>query len=147
VADELDWRARRAHAVSAHAEAENRRRAADTARAWDLVARFVAEATAKGLPTVPLTALAYNGRTRYRTGLRGWYLKPDRSIAVTPDGEFYVLSVPASLRARFAGATVQPADPPLVIGVGARDGESVALDALLRLVLDAGEAGTQPPIR
>ncbi len=137
--DEGEWRERRARAVTAHAEAENRRRAADTARARELVARFVAQATARNLRTVPLVALAYNGRTRYRTGLRGWYLKPDRSIAVTPAGEFYVLSVPPSVRARFTGATVRPADPPLIVGVGARDGESIALDALLRLRLEAGD--------
>jgi hypothetical protein len=36
------------------------------------------------------------------------------------------------------GVTLRPADPPLQVGAGARDGESIALDVLLTMRLDAG---------
>jgi len=50
-------------------------------------------------------------------------------------GSFYVLGVPSSLRALLTGVTLSPSDPPIVLGKGGRDGESVALDALLELRL------------
>ena len=108
-------------------------------QARQLVAEFARAAQERGLPTTDLTARAYNGRTRYRTGLRGWYVRADRSLAVGTDGEWYVLSVPASLRARLTGVTLQPQQPRLIVGEGARDGESMPLQALLQRRLDAGE--------
>ncbi|MFC0529593.1 hypothetical protein [Phytohabitans kaempferiae] len=129
--DRDDWQRRRRHAVTVHAEAEERRRAAEVSRARAMVADFVRRARERGLPTEPLVARAYTGHGRYRTGLRGWYLKADKSIAVAEDGSFYLLGVPASLRARFAGVTLQPDDPPLVVGQGGRDGESIPLATLL----------------
>ena len=54
------------------------------------------------------------------------------------DGEFYVLTVPSSLRARFAGAEVTPSLPRLVIGAGGGDGETFPLAQLLERRLDAG---------
>jgi hypothetical protein len=103
------------------------------------VADFARAAHARGLRLTALTARAYNGRATYRTGLRGWYLRPDRSLAVGADGGFYVLTVPASLRARVTGVVVQPQDPRLIVGEGGRDGESMPLQALLRQRLDAGD--------
>ena len=46
-----------------------------------------------------LVARSYDGRHRYRTGLRGWYLRPDEGIAVAENANFYVLAVRGSLRA------------------------------------------------
>ena len=46
------------------------------------MADFARAAHARGLRLTALTARAYNGRATYRTGLRGWYLRPDRSLAV-----------------------------------------------------------------
>jgi hypothetical protein len=60
-------------------------------------------------------------------------------IAVGTDGGYYVLSVPASLRARITGVTIEPQDPRLIVGEGARDGESVPLKTLLQMRLDAGD--------
>jgi hypothetical protein len=134
------WREQRHRAVTAHTTADNRRRVAEAEQAGKLIAEFASRARSAGLRVSALTALAYNGRTRYRTGLRGWYLNPARSLAVTEDGQFYILSVPTSLRARFAGAVLEPAEPRLVIGVGARDGDSIRLPALLELRLAAGDA-------
>lgn len=135
------WAEQRAFAVARHAAARERRRAAESEQARRLVADFVREARERGLRTTALTARGYNGRGTYRTGLHGWYVRADRSMAVGTDGEFYLLTVPASLRARLTGATVQPQVPRLIIGEGARDGESMPLHALLRKRLDAGDAG------
>ena len=64
----------------------------------------------------------------------GWYLRRDETVAVDTDGEFYVLTAPSSLAARFArGAPRSRRDPPLVLGAGGKDGESLDLvDALAR---------------
>ena len=127
------WRARRRDAAGEHAEALVRRQAAQTAAARGLIEDFVREATARNLPSRPLTARSYDGRARYRTPLRGWYLRLNESVAVGTDGEFYILTVPASLRSRWRGATPVPGDPPLILGKGGRDGESIDLaDALDR---------------
>jgi hypothetical protein len=140
VSQEESWAQRRRDAAAEHAAAQERRRAAESERARALVADFVAEARARGLPTTSLTARAYDGRSTYRTGLTGWYVRRNHTIGVGEDGEFYVLSVPTSWRARFRGATVAPSDPPLVVGAGGRDGESIGLADLLRQRLDADNA-------
>ncbi|MDQ7905913.1 hypothetical protein RB614_15455 [Phytohabitans sp. ZYX-F-186] len=135
--DQAGWHRRRRHAVTVHAAAEERRRAVEISQARALVADFVRRARARDLPTQPLVARAYSGRGRYRTGLRGWYLKADRSMAVAEDGTFHLLTVPASLRARLTGITLPGDDPPLVVGRGGKDGESVPLATLLERVLSS----------
>ncbi|TDB77790.1 hypothetical protein [Micromonospora sp. KC723] len=137
--DGLEWRERQRHAVRAHAEADARQRAAEQAEATELVSRFAAEATRRGLRTDRLTAASYNGRSRYRTRLAGWYIDQARARAVDTDGRFYLLTVPASLRSRLLGARPTPSAPPLVVGRGGRDGESLPLAALLSLRLEAGD--------
>lgn len=116
-----------------HAEALERRRLAESARARVLLAEFVQTARARGVAPVPLRAHSYDGRHRYRTPHTGWYLRRDEKVAVGTDGEYYVLGVPTSLRAQLRGTTLTPQDPPLVIGAGGKDGESLDLpDALAR---------------
>jgi hypothetical protein len=132
------WRANRREAAAEHAAAFERRKAAETEQARRLLLEFVDAARARGLATVPLEARARSGRATYRTGLSGWYLKRNRSLAVDTAGDFYVLSAPASLRARLTGVTLAPSDPPLVVGAGGRDGESFPLDELLAQRLQAG---------
>ncbi len=133
------WRAQRDRAIQAHAADAARRLAAETAAARALIADFAAAARERGLRATPLVARGYSGRGRYRTGLHGWYLRPDGTIAVGTDGEFYVLSVADSVRGRVTGVTVAPAEPRLVVGEGARDGERISLAELLRLRLAAGD--------
>src|SRR5687768_4612116 len=133
--DQAEWHRRRHHAVTVHAEAQERLRAGEVAQARALVADFVRRARERGLATEPLVARAYSGRGRYRTGLRGWYLKADRSIAVAEDGTFHLLTVPESLRARITGVPLRGDDPPLVVGRGGRDGESIPLATLLEQAL------------
>ncbi|WP_425455263.1 hypothetical protein [Allorhizocola rhizosphaerae] len=126
-----DWREQRDRAVAAHAAALASKREAEAAQARRLIADFLRQAPAPE----PLTCLSYNGRTRYRTGLMGWYLNTGRTVAVDTSGEYYVLLVPQSFRARFTGVTPRPQQPPLIVGEGARDGESIPLRTLLNNIL------------
>jgi hypothetical protein len=96
---------------------------------------FVAAAGRAGLAPERLRVQSYDGRSTARTGLTGWYLRGDRTVAVGTDGRFYVLTARLSALDRLRGTTVPPEDPPLVIGAGGKDGDSLALTAALtRLV-------------
>ena len=134
-----DWQQRRREAAVEHAATLERKKAAEGREARVLVEEFVTQARARGLRTSTLLARAHNGRARYRTGLTGWYLKRNGSLAVTEHGDFYIMSAASSLRARLTGTTLEPSDPPLAVGVGARDGESMPLKELLWLRLEAGD--------
>lgn len=137
--DDSDWAAQRREAAAANAERAERARAADVAAARDLVAGFIHEARSRGLTATELLVRAGEGPSTYRCGLTGWYLRRDGSLAIADDGEMYVLTAPKSLRARLSGVRLEPTEPRTQAGIGARDGESIALDALLRLRLDAGD--------
>ena len=132
---EQDWRDRRSEAASVHAAELERKRAAEAAQARALIADFVRAAQARGVRPVPLKVRSYDGQSRYKTPLQGWYLRRNESVAVGTDGEFYVLSVPARLRSLVTGATPVPSDPPLILGKGARDGESIDLVDALAIAL------------
>ncbi len=114
-----------------HVEAQRRRSEQESAKAQVLVDRFVAQARQAGLATEELTARPWSGRGRYRTGVTGWYLLRDRSVGVGLDGSYYVLLVAPVPFGRWRTVRVAPTPPPLQVGKGARDGESVAIDALL----------------
>jgi len=120
------------------AQAMARARAAESQQAAVLVKKFAEDALAAGIKPEPLTARAYNGSTRYRTQVTGWYLKRDRSIGVGTDGIFYVLSTAGGIRERFTGVRLPPGEPMLEIGRGARDGESMPLSEALANRLAAG---------
>jgi hypothetical protein len=124
-------RAERAELADYHVEAQRRRDEEESAKAQVLIDRFVARATQAGLATEELTARPWSGRGRYRTGVVGWYLRRDRSVGVGPDGSFYLLVVPPVRLGRWRTVGIRPSPPPLQVGKGARDGESVALDVLL----------------
>lgn len=134
-----DWRDARKEAAATHARELERRRQAESAQARAMIAEFLAEARRRGIAPVPLHARSYDGRLRFRTPLEGWYLRRNESVAVGTDGEFYVLSVPGKLTSLVTGAHPEPDDPPLILGKGARDGESIDLVDALRLAL-----GDQP---
>ncbi|WP_432536302.1 hypothetical protein [Kineococcus arenarius] len=134
------WRRERAEAAAAHAAAAERARAAEVAEARRLLGLFVTEVRRRGTTPVPLRARVGAGRAR--TPLRGWYLRRDESLAVTVDGAFHVLTVSGGLRERLLGVHPPASDPPLHVGRGARDGESLELAELLRRRLaDLGGAG------
>ncbi len=132
------WHEQRRRAVDGHAAALAAGRAAEAREAAALLAGFVRQAAERGLEPHMLRARSYDGRTTYRTRIRGWYLKSNRSVAVGTDGEYYVLTVPASLRTRFTGADLSPSTPRLIVGAGGGDGETVPLTQLLDQRLDAG---------
>jgi hypothetical protein len=120
-----------------------RRQAAESATAQRLVEQFARDAVASGIRPVRFTARSYSGDTRYRTNVEGWYLKRDRSIGVGTDGRFYVLHAPGGLGSLLRGVTLTPSDPPLEIGKGARDGESMPMaDALAKRLAGGNEWGT-----
>ena len=125
-------RAERAERAGHHREAQRHRRDQESARAQVLIDRFVARALETGLATEDLTARPWSGRGRYRTGLVGWYLRGDRSVGIGRDGGYYVLVVPPVRLGHVRTVHVDPSPPPLQVGEGARDGESVALDTLLQ---------------
>ena len=134
--DAAAWREQRREAAAAHGEALARRQAAESARARVMIAEFVERAKASGPAPVPLRARSSSGSATYRTPLVGWYLRVDESVGVDVDGQFYVLRAVPSLSARLRGTSPEPSDPPLVLGAGGRDGESLdlrdALDRVLR---------------
>jgi hypothetical protein len=133
--DAANRRAERAEQAQYHVEAQRRRIERESAQAQVLVDGFVAQATQAGLATEELTARPWSGRGRYRTGVVGWYLRRDRSVGVGLDGGYYVLVVAPRRFGRWTTVPVDPSPPPLQVGQGARDGESVALDVLLEMRL------------
>ena len=134
-----EWRDSRREAADAQAVRAARQRADEVARARELVVGFVDDARRRGLSTSPLLVRAGDSQSTYRSGLLGWYLRRDGSLGVTEDAEMYVLTAPRSLRARLSGVELVPIEPRLQAGIGARDGESVALATLLELRLAAGD--------
>ncbi|SNY60563.1 hypothetical protein [Paractinoplanes atraurantiacus] len=133
-----DWREKRRQAVAGHAAAIQESRAAEAREAAALLADFVRRAAERDIHPQTLMARTFDGRSTYRTHVRGWYLKSNRSVAVGEDGEYYVLTVPASWRARFAGADLSPSVPRLIVGAGGGDGETLPLAQLLTKRLEAG---------
>jgi hypothetical protein len=126
-----------------HADALRRRDAEETAKAQEMIDRFVAEATRAGLPTEELMARPWSGSGRYRTGIVGWYLRRTRSVGVDVDGRFYVLVVPPVWLGRWRTVHLDPTPPPLVVGKGAGDGEVFDLDVLLQQRLRWSESGSE----
>jgi hypothetical protein len=137
--DAASRRAERAEQAAYHVEAQRRRSEEESAKAQVLIDRFVARATETGLPTQELTARPWTGRGRYRTGVVGWYLRRDRSVGVGLDGGYYVLVVAPERFGRWRTVRIDPTPPPLQVGRGARDGESVALDVLLETRLNESD--------
>lgn len=133
--DSAARRAERAERADYHVQAQRRRSEQESAKAQVLIDRFVAQATQAGLATEELTARPWSGSGRYRTGVVGWYLRRDRSIGVGVDGSYYVLVVAPQRFGRWRTVPIDPTPPPLQVGQGARDGESVALEALLEMRL------------
>lgn len=137
--DKSHWRQHRTEAAAHQHRELGRRQARESAAARALIVDFVAEATRRGFAPVPLRARSFSGSATFRTPLTGWYLRSNKSVAVSADGQFYVLSVPGGLATRMRGAHPKPSDPPLVLGAGGRDGESIDMADALRAVLDRAE--------
>lgn len=119
----------------------DRLRDSESAKASILLAAFAKDASAAGLQPEQLLARSYSGRATLRTDITGWYLKRDHSVGVSVDGLFYLLHAPGSLRERLKGVKLEPSAPPLELGRGARDGESMPLSESLAKRLAAGNDG------
>jgi len=115
-----------------------RKQEAESAQAALLVAQFARDAVAAGITPERFSARAYSGNTRYRTNITGWYLKRDKSIGVGTDGAFYILHTQGGLNSRLRGVTLLPAEPPLELGKGAKDGESMPMAVALAKRLAGG---------
>lgn len=133
--DADERRAERAAQADYHIAAQRRRDEQESVKAQEMVDRFVAQATQAGIATQQLTARPWSGGGRYKIGVVGWYLRTDQSIGVGEDGRYYLLVTAPQWLGRWRTVTVEPTPPPLQTGRGGRDGESVALDALLELRL------------
>ena len=129
------WATERAEAVRVQAERLQARQDAEHTRAEAMLREFAAAARSAGLAPVPLQVQGYGGRGTARTPLHGWYLRVDRTLGVSTDGEFYVLTAPIGLLDRVRGTRPAPRRPPLTLGAGGKDGESLPLaEALDRLL-------------
>lgn len=137
--EQAAWREQQRQAVAVRAAALEADRAAEARRAEALLDDFVHRAAERGLTPHVLSARSLDGRSTYRTNVRGWYLKADRSVAVGEDGGYYVLTVAPSLRARFAGADLSPSAARMIVGAGGGDGEPIPLATLLERRLAAGD--------
>lgn len=127
VSPDSTWREKARHNAAHQQDELERKRRLQSDQARAMIAEFVRTATAAGVPTHRFVARSYGGAATYRTSVHGWYLRKNSSVGVGTDGEFYVLAVQGSLLARLRGADLTPSDPPLVLGQGARDGESIDL--------------------
>ena len=132
------WREQRRISSAFHAGGVERRRRREGELAQQLIDSFVQEAHTRGLPPEPLLAKSYSTGVRYRTGLQGWYIRRDKTLGVDVEGGYYVLTVAGGPLARLTGVTLTADLPPLVVGLGARDGESRAMADLLEERLKGG---------
>ncbi len=129
------WSEHRKAAADSHAKALADKEAREAAVARAMLADFVVQARAQGLPPVPLVVKGYGGKGTAKSQLTGWYLRLDHTVAVGEDGEFYVLTAPLTLLDRIRGVQVEAKEPPLVIGKGSGDGDSIDLaDAIARVL-------------
>lgn len=128
-------RGRDAFALAARLD---RQRQAESAQAAVMVRAFAERAVAAGVEPGPLNARTYSGRALVKTDVVGWYINRACSVGVSVDGDFYLLHAPGGWSARFKGVHLEPSDPPLELGRGARDGESMPIDKALAIRLEAG---------
>lgn len=134
MSEELTWAEQRRRNAQMQASRLAERKAQEHRAARALIQTFVGAAKSAQLPTTELFVTDPKGR-RGKTGLEGWYLKADKSAAISPDGDFFLLEHEISFLDRFRVLTVEASEPPLILGAGGRDGESIdlseALDKLL----------------
>ncbi|NMA76634.1 MAG: hypothetical protein GX960_05150 [Actinomycetales bacterium] len=133
--DQQEWIRHRREAVEVKEQALRAARLEEHEKATSMIREAVERFRAAGIAPVALRARPFQGGGTVRTGLEGWYLKQDRSLAVDAEGRYYVMRVDGGLRARLRGAAPEPGWAPLVVGRGARDGDTFRLEELLQMRL------------
>jgi len=129
-----DWVARRTEAAREQERRLRERQEVEHRKARAILAEFTAVARER-LPAERLVVQGYGGRGRATSDVEGWYLRLDKTVGLGTDGEFYVLTAPLGLLDRVRGVTLRPTPPPLVIGAGGKDGDSIELVAALDRLL------------
>ena len=140
-----EWARQRRQAAGERARLLRRRQQAEQARASRIISLFVAVARAGGLACVPLRVKGRGGGSA-RTGLHGWYLRPDHTVGIDVDGGFYVLSRSLTLRERLCGVRPHADPPPMTLGEGGRDGDTIPLRFALNQLLPGWEERSAEPL-
>ncbi len=138
--DQTDWTRHRREVFAAKEQALHAARQAEHERATALIREAVDRFREAGIAPIPLRARPYTGSGTDRTGHTGWYLKQDPSHADDAERRYYLRRVERGMRARWRGASPEPSPAPLVVGRGARDGDTFELQELLEMRL-------QDPVR
>lgn len=142
---EEDWSSSRRRAAGERARLLRERQDAEHRRAERIVGLFVRVAREEGLAPVPLRVRGYGGGSA-RTGLRGWYLRTDRSVGIDVEGHYYVLVQSLGLKEKLLGASPTAEPAPMTIGEGGRDGDIVPLRFALERLLPGWESRSPEPI-
>lgn len=140
-----EWASARSAAAAEHQARLEARQESERRQAQHLIDAFTAAAAREGLPPEPLRVQGYRASVSARTPLRGWYLRKDRKAGIDTDGRYYLLVLPLTFTERISGVTPAPAPPPLVLGAGGRDGDSVTLAAALERLLPGWSRGRINP--
>jgi len=136
VSEQTDsWVHQRTQAAAIQASRLAERQDAEHRKAEALLAEFLPVVKARGPAPVELLVQGYGGQGSAKSNLRGWYLRNNRTCALGTDGKFYVLIAPLSrLHPRFMRINVRPTRPPMILGEGGKDGDTIDLaDALERV--------------
>ena len=95
----------------------------EAAVAQQLIDQFITQARDRGIRSEPLRMRLSSGGTA-RTDKMGWYIKVNQTVAIGEDGGYYILTVPGGFMERIRGVKIFPSPPPLIVGLGGRDGET-----------------------
>lgn len=134
--DQQDWTRHRQEVFAVKERALHAARQAEHEKATAIIREAIEQFRAAGIDPIALRAKPYTGSGSIRTTLEGWYLKQDKSLAVDAEGRYYVMRVEGGLRARLQGSSPESTLAPLVVGRGARDGDTFNLEELLRMRLE-----------
>jgi len=136
VSNNDSWVAQRTHAAAIQASRLAARQDAEHTRAEALLAKFLPIVTAHGPAPVDLMVQGYGGVGLAPTHLKGWYLRNNRTCALGTDGKFYVLIAPLSrFHPKWRKIKIAPSRPPLIIGEGGKDGDTIELSESLERIL------------
>jgi hypothetical protein len=130
-----DWVAHRSEAARVQADRLRERQEALNDKAEGIIAEFMPAVRAYGPSPEALRVVGYGGAGTARTPLTGWYLRINKTAGIDVDGNFYVLTAPLSTMDRLRGVHPKPSRPPMVLGEGGRDGESIDLPVALERLL------------